>query len=112
MNESNKLEYDSKLWVELSHCEGKHYILGNPHTFPGRIMMWCPNKEVSFFMSKNEIQKCSKEAEYWIKGFLTGNEPEPPVGDDEMPDFESKEYSEWKDHIKEFHSKGIWDNKS
>lgn len=34
-------------------------------------------------MSKNEIQNCSKEAEYWIKGFLTGNEPEPPVGDEE-----------------------------
>ena len=100
MNDIINIEYDSALWVELSHCDGKHYILGNPHTFPGRIMMWCPNKEVSFFMSKNEIQKCSKEAEYWIKGFLSGNEPAPPSCDDGMTDFESTEYQK-SGHVRE-----------
>ena len=108
MNDEPQVDYDPNLWVELDHCAGKHYILGNPHTFPGRIWMWCPHKEVSFFMSKGDVLACSREAEYWLKGFLSGNEPGPPLGEDQMPSFDSPEYSQWQERIEDFHARGVW----
>ena len=72
-------DYDEMLWFEHKGCDGKHYFLGNPHTFPGRMWAWCPVKESSFFVSKIEILKTSDQAEYWIKGFLSSNEPQPPA---------------------------------
>ncbi|BCM89426.1 hypothetical protein IAD21_01272 [Abditibacteriota bacterium] len=59
-------------------CSGKHYLLYNPHTFPGRMGAWCLLKRVHFCVSKSEIEDCSSEARYWIRGFLTGCEPNAP----------------------------------
>ncbi|OCA92605.1 hypothetical protein [Pseudobacillus wudalianchiensis] len=42
----SNIEFEKELWFELEgHCEGKHYIVGNPHTFNGRISAYCPQKE-------------------------------------------------------------------
>lgn len=101
-------DYDKKLWFEHKGCEGKHFILGNPHTFPGRIWAWCPVKNGSFFVSKSEIGNTSEQAAYWIKGFLSGNEPEPPVDENGDVDFESNTYREWTARAKEFSATGTW----
>jgi hypothetical protein len=102
-------KYDEKLWFTMgSHCEGKHYLLGNPHTFVGRMLAWCSQKEVSFFVSKSAIDECSVEAKYWIEGFLKGNEPEPPTNENSDMDFESEDYKNWLEKIEEFRQIGVW----
>ena len=103
-----EVEYDEALWVTMDHCKGKHYILGNPHTFPGRILLWCPKKERSFFGSKKDFSQVSKVAKYWIQGFLAGNEPYAPTDADGDVNFESKEYAAWEEKVKEFHKTGYW----
>ena len=83
----NDLKYDSDLWFEHKGCEGKHYLIGNPHTFPVRMWAWCPKKETTFFVSKSQIGEMSLQTKYWIKGFLTGNQPKPPAEENEDVDF-------------------------
>lgn len=34
--------YDEKLRFKVDDCEGPHYFIGNPHTYHGRILGWCP----------------------------------------------------------------------
>jgi hypothetical protein len=75
-------ELDESLWLRTNHCDGDHFLLGNPHTFPGRLSAWCPSKKQSFCISKSEIAQCSKETSYYLKGFLSGQEPEAPVDDE------------------------------
>lgn len=102
-------QFDENLWFMMeNHCEGKHYLLGNPHTFKGRISAWCPQKKASFFFSKSEIGECSNEAHYWIKGFLAGNEPEPKTDENGDIDFESEEYKNWLKKVEDFRKTGIW----
>lgn len=100
---------DEKLWFEYEVCEGKHYMIGNPHTFKGRMFAWCPKKERSFFISKSEILNMSVECEYWVKGFLCGNQPEPPTDSAGDVDFESKEYKAWTSKVEDFENSGYWE---
>ena len=105
----NEQEYNSSLWFTMgSHCDGKHFIVGNPHTFPGRFLAWCPEKQVSFFASKVEIEEMSTESRYWIQGFLSGNEPEPPCDETGDVDFESKDYALWSEKCEAFAVTGSW----
>jgi hypothetical protein len=99
---------DRSLWFLHAGCTGRHYLLGNPHTFPGRMFAWCPKKRRSFFVSKSEIETTSKSAGYWIAGFLYGSEPEPPTGEDGTPDFDSPEYKRWQRDIERFRKFGAW----
>jgi hypothetical protein len=104
-----KKEYDVKLWVELDHCLGQHFILGNPHTFKGRIDVYCPSKNIDFCLSISEIQQMSVESEYWIKGYLRGNEPDPPEEYDEestVEYFQSSRYKRWEEIVQNFRRTG------
>ena len=108
--ETPKVEFNEKLWFLMGeHCEGKHFLLGNAHTFTGRMLAWCPTKERSFFVSKSEIEECSLETEYWVKGFLVGTEPEPPK--DENQDLvapNSEVYQSWLKATELFAETGYW----
>ena len=103
-------EFDKKLWFTMGDCcPGKHYLLHNPHTFPGRMGAWCPQKKVTFCVSKSAIETCSIEAQYWVRGFLAGNEPDAPV--DEHGDYVADadpQYEMWRAAIKQFPETGIW----
>jgi len=105
-------EIDEKLWFTMKkHCAAeKHYLIGNPHTFRGRMLGWCPQKKTSFFVSKAEMEECSTETQYWISGFLSGNEPEPPANSERDVDFESAEYKDWLNKIKKFRETGLWED--
>lgn len=106
---SKNFEYDETLWIELEHCEGKHFLLGNPHTFPGRIEAFCPLKNVTFCISFNEIKRMSTESSYWLKGYLNGNEPSPPDemdGESAFEYFQSSRYKEWELKIQKFKETG------
>jgi hypothetical protein len=102
------LEFDENLWFSHKGCDGKHYLIGNPHTFYGRILAWCPKKETSFCVSISEIVNMSDYSKYWIDGFLRGNEPEPPTNSVGDVDFESKEYNKWGEEIELFNRTGYW----
>lgn len=96
---------DKKLWFRVDHCESLHFIVGNAHTFRGRIRGWCPKKQRTFLLSKSEISQCSTEAEYWIKGFLRGNEPNPPDGGKEGTGaFGTEKFNKWLKKYKEWES--------
>ena len=105
---TNEIQFDENLWFIHKGCEGRHYLIGNPHTFYGRILAWCPKKERSFMVSVSEMEQMSDFTKYWIEGFLKGNEPEPPTDSNEDVDFESDEYKIWTEEIKLFHETGYW----
>jgi hypothetical protein len=105
---TDRPDFDPELWFTLARCEGHHYLLGNPHTFPGRMLAWCPQKQRRFFFSSDEVQEASPVARAWIAGFLTGNEPSPPVDDSGEVDFSSDAYADWSDKVARFHLRGHW----
>lgn len=105
---TNEIEFDKNLWFTIEGCEGKHYLIGNPHTFRGRMHAWCPQKERSFFVSLSEIEEMSEPSKYWITGFLKGNQPEPPTNANGDVDFESAEYRRWTESINLFTQTGYW----
>lgn len=73
---------DRRLRISIPSCPVEHYLTGNPHTFRGRIATWCPLESIGMNVSKYEIASSTAEAQIWIDGFLTGNEPPPPKSDD------------------------------
>jgi hypothetical protein len=103
-------EYDPRLWFHHLGCSGKHFLLGNPHTFVGRMWAWCPVKKVTFFVSKVEIGETSQPAKYWIQGFLSGSEPRPPSDAEGDTDFGSPEYRNWERMVTAYHETGDWRN--
>lgn len=101
-------KFDKNLWFEHLGCTGRHYFLGNPHTVPGRILAWCPEEKRSLFVSLSSIKAMSKVSSYWVQGYLHGNEPAPPVGEHEVPDFDSSEYKRWRRKTANFRRNGKW----
>ena len=96
---TEKPEYDENLWFELENCEGRHFLIGNPHTYKGRIDAYCPIKNTTFCISYKEIKKMSIESKYWLQGYLSGNEPDPPEeydGESAVDFFQSMRYKEWE----------------
>ncbi len=98
---------NERLWFLHLGCTGQHFILGNPHTCPGRMLAWCERKE-RFFFSKSEVEQCSAESAAWMEGFLAGNKPEPPIGADGDVEFESNEYESWLSKVEAFRRSGVW----
>lgn len=106
----NEPKLDQKLWfLQKSCCSEKHYLFYNPHTFFGRMGAWCPTHKHSYCVSKHEIDTCSKEATYWIRGFLRGNEPSYPTDNsgDLLPE-EDPRIKEWRAAIALFVETGVW----
>jgi hypothetical protein len=101
-------ELDRTLWFEHLGCSGRHYLIGNPHTVPGRMLAWCPREERSLFVSRADIGRMSRAARYWVEGFLHGSEPEPPPGPDGPPEFGSPGYRRWQLDVAQFHASGAW----
>lgn len=90
---------DVRLWFTNDECEGRDYLTGNPHTFPGRLGAYCPHSDQGFNVSKNQIRTLSPEAELWLAGFLAGNEPHPAEEGDE---------AQWDRAVVEFRRTGQW----
>jgi hypothetical protein len=106
---SIKIEYDENLWIELKNCEGRHFLIGNPHTFKGRIDVYCPPKNSTCCISYCEIKNMSIESKYWLHGYLRGNEPDPPEeyeGESAIDYFQSERYKEWEFKIQKFRNTG------
>lgn len=100
--------FDKSLWFMHLGCVGRHYLLGNPHTVPGRMWAWCPKEGCTHFISLSDVGRSSRAAAYWMAGFLHGNEPEPPAGSDGPPDYGSAEYRSWQAKARRFRKAGLW----
>jgi hypothetical protein len=105
------VQYDKKLWFFHEGCEGKHYLITNPHTSPGRMYAFCPKKNSFFCVSKIEMGEMSEQSKYWIEGFLHGNQPDPPsdaYNEFLMTDENSEPYQRWVESLKLFSETGYW----
>jgi hypothetical protein len=69
------------------------------------MFAWCPTKKVTFRVSKGEIETLSTESTYWIQGFLSGNEPPPPMQSTGPGD---PEFDHWFDSAVLFQQTGHW----
>ncbi len=68
-------EIDPELWIEVEGFDGRCYLIGNGHTFPGRMLLWSESQQVTANVSKDAITGSSEASRRWIDGFLAGNEP-------------------------------------
>ena len=90
----DRLDLDSRLWFDAP-CGSRDFLLaGQGHTFPGRMTAWCPDKAVSYNVSLGEMGAMSDEARYFVLGFLSGNEPDPPK--DEDGNIDSADFEAWR----------------
>ena len=106
-------ELNPDLWFTMPEdCEGRHFILGNAHTFPGRALGWCPSTERSFFFNAARVGDASPEARAWLDGFLWGSQPPPPRDADGDVAFGSPAYHRWEERTREFRRTGVWDDLS
>lgn len=103
--EEASFEVDERLRFE-AYCGGRDFIVGNPHTFPGRMAAWCPHDRAGYCVSLGEIATMSDESRYFIAGFLAGNEPEPPT-DDEGESDEADQVA-WQSARRRFRRTGCW----
>ncbi len=104
-------DLDRALWFEPGCCgDGMHFLHYNPHTFPGRMGAYCAAHDRTFAVSLSEIERASGEAHYWIRGFLSGNEPPPPLEPDELEvdDLADPRLDAWRRAVGEFRETGAW----
>ena len=97
-------DVDPALWFDTDKC-GRHYLLdGNAHTFPGRMRAYCAERGIRTRVSKGEIGDCSEQTRYFVRGFLSGNEPAPPESDSGT----EPAYLVWSDAAARFRDTGYW----
>lgn len=105
---------DPSLWFEPGCCRGPHYLRFNPHvdSEPGRMGAWCPTLRRAFTVRREEVIRCSPEARYWMRGFLYGAEPEPPVDEEDGGPLEDGDprLERWRVAVREFDETGIWED--
>lgn len=99
-------DHDPELWFEAS-CGGRDVLLGNAHTFVGRMSAWCPRERVSYNVSLSELGEMSVPARYWVRGFLHGAEPDEPEYDppSQLP---AEELAAWEAALAQFRRTGDW----
>jgi hypothetical protein len=103
-NVTNSLpsEVDPDLEFMSTHCGGWHFLVGNPHTFTGRMAAWCQDQQAEIAVSLSEMTYISLSASFWIRGFLSGSEPPPSVAG--SPSAEAA----WETARREYRSTGEW----
>lgn len=102
-------DVDPRLWVRVDGIEGRCFLLGNNHTFRGRICAYSESDRTAFGISKCQIVEQSDEAGYWIEGFLNGAEPrgEDMFGPRFLDDEDGLRERWWK-ALELFHESGSW----
>jgi hypothetical protein len=102
-------EIDRRLRVRLAHCDAPHYLVGNSHTFRGRMSAWCVALGQEISISKSDVIDAPAEAQIWIDGFLRGNEAPPPILADSVPDeVVERMEADWDERRVRFRETGVW----
>ena len=100
------------LWVEVADYPGRLHIMGNPHTFPGRVTAWSFERNESLYFSKDDVTEASEAARWWLDGYLHGSEPEfeeyfaIEAGDMGDVDEADPRWAEWRAALEEFRATG------
>ena len=103
---------DPNLWVEVDGYPGRLFIMGNPHTFAGRISAWSYDNDESLYFSKSEVTASSDAARWWIEGYLHGAEPSPAAylvidpRDVDVMDDDDPRLEQWRDALTHFRESG------
>lgn len=95
------IDVDPDLQFTSTHCGGWHFLVGNPHTFTGRMASWCQDQQAEIAVSLSEMTYVSLGASFWIRGFLSGSEPPPPA---RSPSAEAA----WEAARREYRLTGEW----
>jgi hypothetical protein len=105
---------DRELWLVVPHCCPDHHFFGeNPHTFHGRISVWCPRLGRWTRISKSEISEMSAASRYWLAGYLSGNEPDAPRdGNGDYLADDAPEMVTWRRSVARFAQTGYWNAKA
>ena len=103
---------DERLWIfRANGCGERDFLVGNSHTFRGRMGAYCPTQDVGYSISLSEIDEMSPESARWVAGFLSGNEPEAEEmfgpGIHDANDSDSR-WQRWRDALAEFRATGVW----
>ncbi len=104
--------HDPELWIEAHGFDGRCYLLGNPHTHLGRMVVWVESLKDVAHISKDDIENASEAARRWVEGFLHGNEPTPAqylgIDPGAATDLEDDDpgIARWRAALAEFRQKG------
>lgn len=79
---------------------------GAGHTFIGRMVAWCPDAQREYNVSLQDMGEMSEEARYFVRGFLSGNEPGPPY--DQDGEIDPVDLDAWRSAIRRFRRTGWW----
>jgi hypothetical protein len=96
----------------MDGCEGRHYFVEGSSHIRGRIYAWCPVKQDVIRVSKCEITACSDEAEYFMRGFLSGSEPPPPTDGEGKLVGDQGEVHSWLRSVGRWRQTGEWPRRS
>jgi hypothetical protein len=99
---------DERLWFEMAGCPGRHFFVDGNSTILGRIYAWCPTKQITTRVSKSEVVAASDESWYFIKGFLAGSEPAPPLDEEGMLSTDEAAVARWRSNCAEWRVTGEW----
>jgi hypothetical protein len=101
---------DPALWFTTEKDGLRFYFYKfSPHTFTGRMYAFDPHEFQSFCVSKNEIVDLSRESEYFIVGFLAGNEPPPPSDENGPLIQDDPRMQRYREVSAQFREDGFWD---
>jgi len=101
-------EIDERLWF-VGPCGQRDFLdVAGGHSYRGRLMAFCPHNSdyPGYHVSLSEMGQMSLEAEYFVKGYLCGDEPGLP--EDENGDVTPEDLTAWRQAVQRFHTTGSW----
>lgn len=101
-------DVDPRLWFTTDSCPSRHYLMDGNSTILGRMYFYCPLDNVATRVSKSQIRDSSDESKYFIRGFLAGSEPGPPVDDEGIMVPDESAVAAWRKATMIWRATGTW----
>jgi hypothetical protein len=99
---------DPELWFEIDSCGGRHYLLDDSPSILGRMYAYCPRTHETTRVSKGEMTAFSEAAGYFVRGFLAGSQPPPPLDEEGMLVQDQAAVAAWRRAVEDYRATGIW----
>src|SRR5215467_14722015 len=98
---------DPELWFEMEGCTGRHYLLDDSPGILGRMYFYCPTRQETTRVSKREMTAFSQATAYFVRGFLAGSQPPPPVDEDGLLVSDQTVVEAWRTAAAEYRETGV-----